>query len=155
MYGAPNKHGNKFTPEQIGDDSNKNLPAIIEVYRTTDNQGNAHGLHRNCSHSHDDDTDDEPWPESFDPLKPEQPFTPIFKQPGNSNANFRLEEELNLIPYRRPQRNQKRFGTKRYYRNKPAQLSKSFSASLRGPMEFYPSLQSKNLVLITPEKLIF
>ena len=98
----------------------------------------------------DDDTDDEPWPESFDPLKPEKPFLPIIKNNRYQNSIIENEAASNLISYKRPQRNQKQFDVHNYPNNYKVASSKSFKPSIKGPKEFFPSIKGRyrSIVLI-------
>ena len=91
----------------------------------------------------DDDTDDEPWPESFDPLKPEKPFLPIIKNNRYQNSIIENEATSNLISYKRPQRNQKQFDVYKYPSNNNVASSKSFKPSIKGPKEFFPSIKGR------------
>lgn len=89
----------------------------------------------------DDDTNDDPWPESFDPLNPEKPFLPISKNNRYQNSIIEQEANSNLISYKRPQRNQKQFDVYNYPINKDVASSKSFKPSIKGPKEFFPSIK--------------
>ena len=88
-----------------------------------------------------DDTEDDPWPESFDPLNPEKPFLPISKNNRYQNSIIEHEAHSNLISYRRPQRNQKQFDVYNYPIKKDVASSKSFKPSIKGPKEFFPSIK--------------
>ena len=135
---------------QVNGNKSNNENSIIK-YTSEENKSSGHGLGKGCSHNHDDDTDEEPWPESFDPAKPEKPFTPIFTQPPRHPIlDIKLEEESNLISHKRPQRNQKQFVLNNLnYPNIAAPSSRSFKASYKGPIEFFPSLKRKNYMMRT------
>lgn len=96
----------------------------------------------------DDDTDDEPWPESFDPMKPEKPFLPIIKNNRDLNSIIENEEHSNLLSYKRPQRNQKQFDVYNYPTTKDVASPKSFNPSIKGPKEFFPSIKGNELCSI-------
>ena len=100
-----------------------------------------------------DDTDDEPWPESFDPMKPEKPFLPIINNNRYQNSIIEHEAQSNLISYKRPQRNQKQFDIYSYPTSKDGASSKSFKPSIKGPKEFFPSIKGNNLQISAHLKL--
>ena len=100
------------------------------------------GHNPECVHKHDDDTTDDPWPESFDPMRPEKPFIPIIKQAGHINSVIEAEAHSNLRSHKRPQRNQKNFNLFKYRRKPPtSSSSRAFQPSIKGPQEFFPSMQ--------------
>ena len=106
--------------------------------------------HRNCTFTHfDDDTDEDPFPESFDPMAlGTQSFLPINGNKGRANSAIEAEAHLHQRPHRRPQRYQKKkYG--RYKNRLPFKRDllkhKSFKPSIKGPTQFFPSIEGKPL----------
>ena len=140
----PNKP-NRYPASQVNSGNYNNNAIVIQ-----DNQGSKDVSvdENNCHHNHDDDdTKEDPWPESFDPMKPEKPFLPITRQTQNAKYVIEAEAHSNLIPHTRPQRNQKNFGLYSYQPKRDKSTSRSFKPSHKGPKEFFPSLQGNNILL--------
>ena len=85
-------------------------------------------------------------------MRQEKAFTPIFAHPVYRDLDIKSEVESDLISHERPQRNQ-RFVRENYHHSKHSSgeipSANSFKASVKGPIEFYPSAKGKcNLILM-------
>ena len=77
-------------------------------------------------------------------MVPEKPFTPIFAHPVYRDLDVKSEVQSNLISHNRPQRNQRLVRENSHHFKQSSnqiQSTNSFTPSLKGPIDFYPSVK--------------